>query len=224
MATEPPSTIKDEAEEVAEQVSAALEEERARREREEEEEADRAREAAAAAAAAAKSRLVILISCRIADVKQAADQSQALRLLDDLRFPHLELDGMDDEISPVAMRVRDALLDVSGVRGETTPSRSSWTGTRRRWATRHTRGDSRGWRGRTPTICGGCSAGRPEGRGTRTPRSPGLCLRSDLHDRIVNETDLFTALDVGNRFARMTWSCAQVAFVGAVPRHRIGAQ
>lgn len=51
-----------------------------------------------------------------------------------------------------------------------------------------------------------------------------VCLRRDLLDRIANDTDFFAALDVGNRFTRMTRSCAQNAFVGAAPRHRIVAR
>lgn len=117
--------VKAEAEEAAEQAArdaaeaaAALEEERARRTKEEEEEAARAREdAATAAVAATKSHLVVLVSRGVADVQQAADQSHALRLLDDLRVPYKEVDGMDDGISPEAMRFRDALFKLSGMRG-----------------------------------------------------------------------------------------------------------
>lgn len=50
------------------------------------------------------------------------------------------------------------------------------------------------------------------------------CLERGILESISNNTVFFAAVDSGFTYAAVTRSCAQNAFVGSVPRHRILAK
>ncbi|KAL9183946.1 hypothetical protein ACHAXT_002032 [Thalassiosira profunda] len=79
----------------------------------EEEAQEEAEEAETSEEPPAEARLIVLVSNGVCDVVQAANQREALRLLDDLRVPHAQIDGMD----PERRETRNALFAASGIRG-----------------------------------------------------------------------------------------------------------